>query len=127
MDFSLKTVALPRGERQSDDINQLSEVLGKSGPTELQSISGANPKSKLPIVVAEWDRNAREVIRVALDLYNGHHTINIRVWYRDGDDLRPSKSGITLGLKRLTPLASSLNNACDLANRLGLMIDGGEQ
>ena len=80
-----------------------------------------------PVIVAEWDRNKREVVRVALDIYNGHHTINIRVWYRDGDHLRPSKSGITLGLKHLAPIASALNNARDLANHLGMMIDGGEQ
>ena len=90
----------------------------------------AQPEGKshdFPIVVAEWDRNKRELVRVALDRYNGHHTVNIRIWYRDGDDLQPSKSGITLGLKHLAPLASALNNAHDLANRLGLMIDGGEQ
>lgn len=82
--------------------------------------------NQYPIIVAEWDRNKREVVRVALDHYNGRHTISVRVWYRDGDELRPSKSGITLGFKHLGPLASALNNACDLAVRLG-MIDEGEQ
>ncbi len=50
-------------------------------------------------MIAEWDRNSREVIRVALDKYNGRHTIiNARVWYRDGGEFKPGKAGMTLAL-----------------------------
>jgi hypothetical protein len=39
-------------------------------------------------------------VRVALDQYNGRHTIKARVWYHDDDDdLKPGKTGITLALR----------------------------
>lgn len=82
---------------------------------------------RLPVIVAEWDRNAREIVRVALDQFNGRHTLNVRVWYRDGNDLRPSKAGLTLALKHLEPLAIALNSAIRVAHETGLIADGGEQ
>jgi hypothetical protein len=95
---------------------------------ETKGISGAvtNPVA-FPLVIAEWDRNSREVVRVALDRYNGWHTVNARVWYRDGDTLKPSKSGITLALKHLPLLADALARSLDAARELGLLDDGGVQ
>ena len=34
-------------------------------------------------------------MRVALDIYNGKHTVNARVWYRDGGELKPGMAVIT--------------------------------
>ena len=79
-----------------------------------------------PIIVAEWDRNKREVIRVALDRYNGRHTVNVRVWYRDDDGLKPGKTGITLALSHLPALAEALVAADRHSRELGL-IGGGKQ
>jgi hypothetical protein len=76
------------------------------------------------LVIAEWDRNAREVVRVALDQYNGRHTINVRVWYRDDDDvLKPSKSGITLAVKHLPALSDAMAQALAKARQLELIED----
>jgi hypothetical protein len=98
----LISLALPREARQPGNINGLAQSLGKNAPTELQGVSVAAPKPEFPIVVAEWDRNSREVVRVALDQYKGRDTINARVWYHDDDGvLRPGKAGITLALKHL--------------------------
>jgi hypothetical protein len=83
---------------------------------------GGRPES-FPIVIAEWERNAREIVRVALDHYNGRHTINVRVWYRDGDELKPSRSGITLAVKHLPALADALSKAFVAAAQLGLVYD----
>jgi hypothetical protein len=81
-----------------------------------------------PLVVAEWPRNAREVIRVALDQYQGRHTVNVRVWWHDEDGvLKPGKSGITLSLKRLPAMADALGAALVRAIELGLVEEGGEQ
>jgi hypothetical protein len=82
-----------------------------------------------PLVIAEWDRNSREVIRVALDRYNGRHTVNPRVWYRDRDDdtLRPGRSGIALGVKHLPALSDAMAKALAQARKLGLLDDGGER
>ena len=77
--------------------------------------------SEFPIVIAEWDRNAREVVRVALDQYSGRYTINARVWYRDGDQLKPTKTGITLSAKHLPALAAALAKAATRAVEMGLI------
>lgn len=80
-----------------------------------------------PIIIAEWDRNGREVVRVALDSYQGRTTINARVWFHDGDgSLKPTKTGITLAVKHLPALAEALANAENRARELGL-IDGGAE
>ena len=78
-------------------------------------------------MIAEWDRNSREVVRVALDRYNGRNTINARPWYHDGGTLKPSKSGITLALKHPPALADALARSLDAARDLGLLDDGGAQ
>lgn len=78
-----------------------------------------------PLVISEWPRNAREVIRVALDHYQGRHTVNFRVWYHDGDVLKPGKSGITLAVRHLPAMADAIAKALDEARELGLLVDDG--
>jgi hypothetical protein len=92
-----------------------------------ENIRSRPDQQAFPIVIAEWDRNSREVVRIALDLYNRKHTINARVWYRDGDDVKPSKSGITLAVKHLPALAEAVGKALDAARELGLLNEGGEK
>ena len=89
-----------------------------------------NPSSTaFPIVISEWPRNKREVIRIALNEYQGRKIIDCRVWWW-GDDgaLKPGRSGLTLAVKHLQALADSLGKALGAAQRLGLLqIDGGER
>lgn len=84
-------------------------------------ISDAHAPKQAALIVAEWDRNSREVVRVALDQFNGHHTINARIWYRDGGGLKPGKGGLTLGLKHLPALAGAMAKALVQAHELGLL------
>jgi hypothetical protein len=126
----LKSLALPREARHFKNINGLTRSLGEKHPIELQSVSVAPPKPSqpsFPIIVSEWDRNSREIIRITLDLYNGRYTINARVWYRDGEGVKPSKSGLTLAVKHLPALADALSQTLDAARESGLLSDGGEQ
>jgi hypothetical protein len=60
-------------------------------------------------------------VRVALDKYNGRLTINARVWYRDGDGVKPSKSGLTLSVTHLPALAEAIGRALASARDLGLI------
>lgn len=73
-----------------------------------------------PIVIAEWERNAREVVRVALDCYRGAYTIDVRVWWFSGSTLKPGKTGITLSVKHVTGLADALAKADSRARELRL-------
>ena len=75
-----------------------------------------------PIVIAEWPRNSRELVRVSLDRYNNRQTIDIRAWWQDGEgNWRPSRGGLTLSVKHLPALAKGLTAALHRACSLGLV------
>lgn len=77
-------------------------------------------RQAFPVIIAEWPRNKREVIRVSLDEYQGRKTIDCRCWWHDDHgELKPGRSGLTLALKHLPKLAQSLANALAQANALG--------
>lgn len=77
-----------------------------------------------PVIIAQFDRNDREVIRVSLDQYNGRHTIDMRSWWRDSaGEFKPGRSGLTLSIKHIHSLADGLASALQRAQALGL-VDG---
>lgn len=73
------------------------------------------------VIVSEWQKNQREVVRVGLEEFNGRPIVNLRVWYRPegSDDLRPGKSGIAMSAQHLPALASAINRALSLAVQQG--------
>jgi hypothetical protein len=81
-------------------------------------------------VIAEWRRNAREEIVVALDEYQEHPVVDIRCWYQDDASgaKKPGRQGITLSIARhLEPLARALAEAVEVARERGLLIEGGKR
>lgn len=73
-------------------------------------------KPTTDIVVAEWQKNAKEAVRVMLQVYRGKLDISIRVWYRDRDDqLKAGRQGINLRIKHMPKLRKALNKARKLA------------
>lgn len=76
-----------------------------------------------PIVVAEWERSAREVVRITLQDYRGTALVSLRVWFRDQGTLKPGRDGLNLSVKHLSNLADGLAMAVSRAKALGL-IDG---
>jgi hypothetical protein len=82
----------------------------------------SQPATVYPIVVAEWQRNSREIVRVALDRFNNRETIDIRSWWQDSEgNWRPGRGGLTLAVKHLPALAEGLADALDRARALGLV------
>ena len=80
---------------------------------------------KLPIVIAEFEKNGRETVRVVLEDYKGTTIIAARVRYRDhADELRPGRSGIGMAVKHLPALADAFSNALVCAREQGLLPDG---
>jgi hypothetical protein len=58
--------------------------------------------SRFPIIIAEWQRNSRDLVRVSLDRFNNRNTIDIRSWWRDSDGtFKPGRGGLTLAVKHL--------------------------
>ncbi len=75
-----------------------------------------------PIIVAEWPRNGRELVRIALDYYRSCFTIDVRSWWRDTDGVfKPSPRGLTLAVKHVPALADALSKALQRAELLGLI------
>ncbi len=76
----------------------------------------------LPIVVAEWPRNEREVVRITLSKYHGRISIDVRVWFRaDGDEARPTRRGISLRLTEISDIRKGLRKAREIAVGLGFI------
>jgi transcriptional coactivator p15 (PC4) len=76
----------------------------------------------LPITLAQWPRNEREVIRVTLTRYRGRISIDVRVWFRvEGGKLRPGRRGISLRLKEIANIRKELRKALKTAVELGLI------
>jgi hypothetical protein len=77
---------------------------------------------KLPITIAEWPRNEREVLRVSLDRFNGRGMVDVRAWWHDDDgSWKPGRGGLTLPTKHLRMLADGLARAVVEAEEIGLV------
>lgn len=66
-----------------------------------------------PIIIAEIEKNSREVVRISIDEFKGHRLIDIRVFAAWGDDdiLKPTKKGVSLKIERLPDLIDALSQA----------------
>jgi hypothetical protein len=80
--------------------------------------------SNLPVTLAEWPRNNREMVRVRLDLYNRQVVVDCRSWWRDPKgELRPGKGGLTLSVRHLPALAAAVSAALAHARSSGHLTD----
>ena len=43
----------------------------------------------------EIQKNSREVIRVSASEYEGHNFIDLRIWYDNDGEMKPTKKGIS--------------------------------
>lgn len=77
--------------------------------------------TSLPINIADIDKNGRERIRVRLDQFAGRNTVDVRIWYFDQGQWKPSKQGVTTSIANLPALAEGLAAALDRARLAGLV------
>lgn len=72
------------------------------------------------LIVAEWRKNSREILRVRFDSYKGQVVICCRAWYADSDCiLKPGRTGLTVSVRHLPALASALAMAMEMASATG--------
>ena len=75
-----------------------------------------------PIVVGEFEKNAKDVVRVTLNQYNGMDLINVRIFYRDKDgQLKPGKDGFSLKVDQFAQFARLLADAGNKLKELQLL------
>lgn len=61
------------------------------------------------ILVAQFEKNKKEEVRVSIDTFHGRKLINIRVYYRDDDGtMKPGKQGIALSADQYKNLAGAI-------------------
>lgn len=70
----------------------------------------AESQNAVAKLVAEIEKNAREVYRVSLAEYKGNRYIDLRIWYAAGADWKPGK-GITIKPDCLSPILEALRPA----------------
>jgi hypothetical protein len=76
------------------------------------------------IVVGEFARNVREIVRVQLDQFRGHNMVQVRNFYAAGDGTwKPGKGGIAMTVRHLPRLAAAINEALAEAQRAGWLAE----
>ncbi len=97
-------------------------MLGRCAVRARAAAVRASERAQFPIVIAEWPRNSRELIRVSLDRYQDRETIDIRSFWKDeGGNWCPSRSGLTLSVSHLPKLSEALADALERAQAMGLV------
>lgn len=71
------------------------------------------------ITLAEFGKNAREVVRVRRTEYQGRALLDVRIWYPDvvTGEMRPGK-GLALRVEQLGDLREALSTAASVLETL---------
>jgi hypothetical protein len=106
------------------------ERISKVDISQNDATDNAPRDESQPVIIAQWELNSRESLRVELHEYRGTQLIGIRKWFAGANGaMAPGKSGINLNLKHLPRLAAAVNEALSKAQRDGLIFaeDGRDQ
>jgi hypothetical protein len=61
------------------------------------------------VVIASFEKNKKEEVRVSVETFHGRKLINLRVYYKDDDGaMKPGKQGIALSVDRYKDLAGAV-------------------
>lgn len=59
-------------------------------------------------VVARFEKNSKEEVRISVETFHGRKIINMRVFYRDDDVWKPGRQGLALSVDRYKDLADAV-------------------
>jgi hypothetical protein len=69
----------------------------------------ASSQSSDDIVVAQFEKNKKEEVRISVGTFHGRRIINLRVYYKDDDGTwKPGKQGLALSVERYKDLAGAV-------------------
>ena len=69
----------------------------------------ASIESNNDLVVAQFEKNKKEEVRVSVGTFHGRRIINVRVFYKDDDGTwKPGKQGLALAVDRYKDLAGAI-------------------
>jgi hypothetical protein len=81
-----------------------------------------------PVVIGELQKNRRERLRIALDEWQGHRLVDLRITTQlaeSADVWSPTKKGVSINVAHLPALVRALTVAEAKARELGLI--GGDE
>ena len=63
-------------------------------------------------MIEEIEKNSQQKIRISIEVYNTHHYVDVRVYYRnENGEWHPTKKGITLNDETIDPVIKALRKA----------------
>ena len=69
----------------------------------------ASSESDHDVLVAQFEKNKKEEVRLSVGTFHGRKIINIRVYYKDDDGTwKPGKQGLALSVERYKDLAGAI-------------------
>jgi hypothetical protein len=75
-----------------------------------------------PVVIRRWQKDPRHEVKVQLTEFKGHPLIEARIYWQVYEGhTRPSKNGLTIGVRHLPALISALTSAESKARSLNLI------
>src|SRR5262249_19618430 len=89
---------------------QASDGRPQSAPcNELNPMDATTTPPNDSVVIATFEKNKKEEVRVSVETFHGRKLLNIRVFYKDDDGtMKPGKQGLALGVDRYKDLASAI-------------------
>jgi len=74
------------------------------------------------VVVAQFEKNKKEEVRVSVGSFHGRQIINMRVFYKDDDGTwKPGKQGLALSVERYKDLAGAIVQVGEHLKAKGLL------
>jgi len=110
--------AYPDGDGGLRNNEQLRSALDRSDTPA----TATTQAPRLPLLIAEWRKNSRESVRVAIEEFKGTPCISVRVFFEAAPgDIRPGRSGLSMSAKHLPQLAAALGAALAKARAMGIV------
>lgn len=69
----------------------------------------ASTESNDGVMIAQFEKNKREEVRLSVGVFHGRRIINVRVFYKDDDGTwKPGKQGLAISVERYKDLAGAV-------------------
>lgn len=68
-----------------------------------------SPQSNDDVVVAQFEKNKKEEVRLSVGIFHGRRIINVRVYFKDDDGTwKPGRQGLAVSVERYKDLAGAI-------------------
>jgi hypothetical protein len=73
-------------------------------------------------VIAQFEKNKKEEVRLSVGTFHGRKILNMRVFYKDDDGTwKPGKQGIAVSIERYKDLAGAILQVGEHLKKNGLL------